>query len=84
MAEHSFAGRSAVTCATVRVLKLDKQTWWRKSNGTYTQKTISQNVLIRFCDIWQSVSFYHILSNEKFKMEVEETNFVTHFIITEQ
>ena len=25
--------------------KLDKQTWWRKSNGT--QKTISQNLLIR-------------------------------------
>ena len=29
--------------------KLDKQTWRRKSN--VTQKTISQNLLLKFCDI---------------------------------
>ena len=39
---------------------------------------------LKFCDIWQNFSFYRILSNEKFKMEVEETNFVTHLIITLQ
>ena len=58
-------------------LKLDKQTWRRKSNGT--QKTISQNLLI-----WQSFTFYRILNDENFKMEVEQANFVTHLIITGQ
>ena len=57
--------------------KLDKQNWWRKSNGT--QKTISQNLLI-----WQSFNFYRILNDENFKMEVEQANFVTHLIITGQ
>ena len=56
---------------------LDKQTWRRKSNGT--QKTISQNLLI-----WQNFYFYRILNDENFKMEVEQTNFVTHLIITVQ
>ena len=51
--------------------KLDKQTWQQKSNRT--QKTISQNLLI-----------YRILNNENIKMEVEQTNFVTHSIITVQ
>ena len=52
-----------------------------KSNGT--QKTISQNLLIKI--VWyskQNFYFYRILNNENFKMEVEQTNFVTHLIIT--
>ena len=32
----------------------------------------------KFCDIWQNFSFYRILSNENFKMEVEQANSVTH------
>ena len=39
---------------------------------------------LKFCDIWQSFYFYCILNNENFKMEVEQTNFVTHLIITVQ
>ena len=50
-----------------------------------TQKTISQNLLIKiFFDIWQNFCLYRILNNESFKMEVEQTNFVTHVIITVQ
>ena len=37
-------------------------------------KTISQNLLLKFCDIWQNFYFYRILNNENFKMEVEQTN----------
>ena len=36
---------------------------------------------LKFCDIWQNFSFYRILNNENFKMEVEQTDFVTHVII---
>ena len=32
---------------------------------------------LEFCDIWQNFSFHHILRNENFKMEVEQTNFDT-------
>ena len=39
---------------------------------------------LKFCDIWQKFYFYRILNNENFKMEVEQTNFVTHLIITVQ
>ena len=39
---------------------------------------------LEFCDIWQNFSSYRILSNENFKMEVEQTNFVTHLIMTVQ
>ena len=39
---------------------------------------------LKFCDIWQNFCFYRILNNENFKMEVEQTNFVTHLIITVQ
>ena len=39
---------------------------------------------LKFCDIWQNCYFYRILNNENFKMEVEQTNFVTHLIITVQ
>ena len=38
----------------------------------------------KFCDIRQNFYLYHILNNENFKMEVEQTNFVTHVIITVQ
>ena len=37
---------------------------------------------LKFCDIWQNFSLYRILNNENFKKEVEQTNFVTHLIIT--
>ena len=39
---------------------------------------------LKFCDIWQNFYFYRILNNENFKMEVEQTNFVIHLIITIQ
>ena len=34
--------------------------------------------------MWQNFYFYRILNNENFKMEVEQTNFVTQLIITVQ
>ena len=73
---HSFAAVSG-NSRNGACFKLEKQTWRRKSNGT--QKTISQNLLI-----WQNFYFYRILNDENFKMEVEQTNFMTHLIITEQ
>ena len=36
---------------------------------------------LKFCEIWQKFYFYRILNNENFKMEVEQTNFVTQSII---
>ena len=39
---------------------------------------------LKFCDIWQNFYFYCILNNENFKTEVEQTNFVSHLIITVQ
>ena len=39
---------------------------------------------LKFCDIWQKFYFYHILNNENFEKEVEQTNFLTHLIITVQ
>ena len=39
---------------------------------------------LKFCDISQNFYFYRIFNNENFKMEVEQTNFVTHLIITVQ
>ena len=39
---------------------------------------------LKFCDIRQIFYFYRILNNENFKMEVEQTNFATHLIITVQ
>ena len=39
---------------------------------------------LKFCDIWRNFYFYCILDNENFKMEVEQTIFVTHLIITVQ
>ena len=39
---------------------------------------------LKFCDIWQNFYVCRILNNENFKMEVEQTNFVTQLIITVQ
>ena len=39
---------------------------------------------LKFCDLCLNFYFYRILNNENFKMEVEQTNFVTHLIITVQ
>ena len=39
---------------------------------------------LKFCDIWQNFYLYRILNNEKLKIEVEHTIFVTHLIITVQ
>ena len=37
---------------------------------------------LKFCVVWQNVYFY--LNDKNFKMEVEQTNFVSHLIITVQ
>ena len=34
---------------------------------------------LKFCDIWQNFSFYRILNNENFKMEVEQKKFCDTF-----
>ena len=39
---------------------------------------------LKFCDIWRNFYFYRVLDNENFKMEVEQTIFVTLLIITVQ
>ena len=39
---------------------------------------------LKLCDIWQNFYFYHILNNENFKTEFEQTIFVTNLIITVQ
>ena len=39
---------------------------------------------LNFCDISQNFYFYCVLYNENFKMEVEQTNFLSHLIITVQ
>ena len=39
---------------------------------------------LKFCDTWQNFYFYRILNNENLKMQFEQTNFVTHLIITIQ
>ena len=40
--------------------------------------------LLKLCDIWRKFYFYRILINENFKIEVEQTIYVTHLIITVQ
>ena len=51
----------------------------------YTEDDFSKSALTwKFCDIRQNFYLYHILNDENFKMEVEQTNFVTHVIITVQ
>ena len=58
--------------------KLHRQIWRRKIHRRRFLKIYS----IKFCDIWQNFYFYRILNDKNFKMEVEQTNFVTHLIIT--
>ena len=56
--------------------KLDKQTWRRKKQW-YTEICS-----LKFCDTWQNFYFYRTFNNKNFKMEIEQTNFVTHLKIT--
>ena len=69
---------------TARVLNKTNKHGGEKAMVRRKKKTICQNLFIKFCDIWQNVYFYGILNNENFKMEVEQTYFVTQLIITEQ
>ena len=39
---------------------------------------------LKFSDIWRNFYFYRVLDNENFKIEVEQTIFVTQLIITVQ
>ena len=39
---------------------------------------------LKFCNIWQNFYFYRTFNNKNFKMKVEQTNFVTHIMITVQ
>ena len=48
------------------------------------KKTMVHIYSLKFCDVWQNFYFNRILYNENFKMEVEQTIFVTHLIITVQ
>ena len=51
-------------------LKLDKQTWRRKSNVHGRRFLIIFS--LKFCDIWHNFYFYRILNDEEFKMEGKE------------
>ena len=48
------------------------------------QKTISQSLLIKILRYLAGVLLLSYFNNENFKMKVEQTNFVTHLIITVQ
>ena len=67
---------------TALVFKIDKQTYSEKA--AVHRRRFLKIYSLKFCDIWQNFSFYCILSNENFKMEFEQMNFVTHLIITVQ
>ena len=56
----------------------------RTPKDVYGEANTEDDFSLKFCDIWQNFYFYRILNNEKFKMEVEKTNFVTNLIITVQ
>ena len=71
-----------VTCVTVRVLNETDKHGGEKA--MVHKRRFLKIYSLEFCDIWLNFSFYRILSNESFKMEVEQTNFVTHLIITVQ
>ena len=71
-----------VTCVTARVLNETDKHGGEKA--MVHRRRFLKISSLEFCDIWQNFSFYRILSNENFKMEVEQTNFVTHLIITVQ
>ena len=69
-------GRSAVT----RV-RLDKH---GGEKALVHRRRFLKIYSFKFCDIWQNFYFYCILNNGNFKTEVEQTNFVSHLIITVQ
>ena len=47
----------------------------------WKQKTISQNLLVKILWYMEEFLLLSYFSNEDFKMEVEQTVFVTHLII---
>ena len=50
----------------------------------YTEDDFSKSTHQNFVIFGISFTFYHILNNANLKMQVEETNFVKHLIITVQ
>ena len=77
-----FRVRSAVPRVTASVL-----TYTNKHGGEKAmehRRRFLKIYLLKFCDIWQNFNFYRILNNENFKMDVEQTIFETHSIITVQ
>ena len=75
---NQFRERSAVTRVTASVL-----TYTNKHGGekAVVHRRFLKICLLKFCDIWQNFYFYRILINANFKMDVEQTIFVTHLII---
>ena len=63
--------------------KLDNPNMAAKKAKVHRRRLLKINSL-KFCDIWQNFYFHRILNNENFKMEVEQTIFVTHLKITIQ
>ena len=77
MAKDSFAGGQRE-----RVLNYTNKHGGEKSN--VRRRGFLKIYSLKFCDIWQNFYFCRILNNENFKMEVEQTNFVTQLIMTVQ
>ena len=77
MAKDSFAGGQRE-----HVLNYTNKHGGKKSN--VRRRRFLKIYSLKFCDIWQNFYFCRILNNENFKMEVEQTNFVTQLIITVQ
>ena len=78
LAEHSFAGGERYCVFKIR------QTNMAEKKAMIHRRRFLKNYSIKFCDIWQNFYFYRIVNDENFKMEVEQTNFMTHLIITVQ
>ena len=74
--------RSAVTCVTESVLTETNKHGGEKA--MVHRRRFLKTYSLKFCDIWQNLYFYRILNNENFKMEFEQTIFVTDLIITVQ
>ena len=74
--------RSAVTRVSAPVLNLRNKRGGEKE--MVNRRRFLKIYLLKFCDIWQNFYCYRIVNNDKFKMEVELQNFVTHLIITVQ
>ena len=73
-----FCGRSAVTRVMAHFLNQTNK--HASEKAMVHRRRILKIYSLRFCDIWQNVSFYCILNNENFKMEVKQTNCVRHLI----